>query len=116
MQRCVVAFVIGLVLCAPVFAAHNRTYDRSIEGVWDEVVKAVRDVDFVLIDSDRSKHELTMRTKSRLSSKRGMVMEVKLTREHSLTTVHVWAADPAKAERLAKHILRYLEALDRRMS
>jgi hypothetical protein len=109
----------GLLIGTGVLVAHafeqSRTYDRSIEAVWDEAVKATRDVDFVLVDSDRSKHELSMRTKSKLSAKRGLQMNLKLVETSDGTRVSVWPADQAKVKKTAKHITKYLQALDKRI-
>jgi hypothetical protein len=98
----------------------SRTYNRSIELVWDEAVKAVRDADLVLVDSKRSEHWLSMRSKSKLSAKRGLHIFLKLTRASEgntvMTVVTVRPEDPSKAEKTAKHITRYLIALDKRMN
>jgi len=110
------AVTILVVLAAAVAgAADTRTYDHPLESTWDEAVKAVRDADMVLLDSSRSDHTFTMRTKSWHSHKKGRVMEVELTGDLSSTTITVRAADPEQAEKLVKAIARYLAALDDRM-
>lgn len=96
-------------------AAETRTYDRPIESTWDEAVKAVRDVDFVLTDSRRSEHRFTMRTKAWQSHKKGRSMEVELSGDHLTATITVRAADPDQAAKLAKAIAKYMAALDKRM-
>jgi len=96
-------------------AADTRTYQRPIESTWDEAVRAVRDADFVLLDSDRSEHRFTMRTKSWHSHKKGRVIKVELNGDELSTTVSVQAADPAEAVKLEKAIGLYLAALDDRM-
>lgn len=96
-------------------AADTRTYDRPLETTWDEAVKAVRDADFVLLDSKRSEHHFTMRTKSWHSAKKGRVIDVELSGDHTTATVTARAADPDEAVKLAKAIARYMAALDARM-
>jgi len=105
-----------LILAAGVAgAADTRTYDRPIESTWDEAVKAARDADMVLLDSDRSEHRFTMRTKSWHSHKKGRAMEVELSGDQFTATVTVRAVDPDEAAKLAKAIANYLAALDERM-
>jgi hypothetical protein len=119
MKRLLIPVLTGLLISSGLLVAHafeqTRTYSRSIEAVWDEVVKATRDVDFVLVDSDRSKHELSMRTKSKMSAKRGLYMNLKLDETIDGTRVKVWPEDPAKVKKTAKHITKYLQALDKRI-
>jgi hypothetical protein len=97
-------------------AADTRSYDRPVEITWDEAVKAVRDADLVLLDSDRSEHRFTMRNKKWHSHKKGRTMEVELSGDESQATVTVRAADPNDEPKLAKVIARYLAALDERMN
>ncbi len=105
-----------LVLIAAVAGAvDTRTYERPLETTWDEAVKAVRDAEFVLLDSKRSEHHFTMRTKSWHSSKKGRVIEVELSGDHTSATVTVRAANPDEEIKLAKAIARYMAALDERM-
>ena len=96
-------------------AADTRTYDRPLESTWDEAVKAVRDADMVLLDSDRSEHNFTMRTKAWHSHKKGRTMEVELNGDQFTATVTVRAADPDEAVKLATAIARYMAVLDERM-
>ena len=106
-----------LVLTAVVAgAAETRSYQRPLETTWDEAVKAVRDADLVLLDSDRGDHHFTMRTKSWHSHKKGRVIEVELSGNDLSATVTVRAADPDEEVKLEKAIAEYLAALDERMN
>lgn len=117
MQRLVVCLLAcSLLLGGWLFAAESRAYERPIETVWEHALKASRDVDFVLLDSNHSEYWFTMRTKSKLSSKRGMVMAVTLSGDHTHATIEVSAVDPAKAQKLAKHIRNFMIAVDKRLS
>ncbi len=113
------AFLVGIAQLALVAgiasATDTRTYDRPLESTWDEAVKAVRDVEYVLVDSDRSEHRFTMRTKAWHSHKKGRAMEVELSGDHMSATVTVRAADPNDAVKVAKAIARYMAVLDERM-
>jgi hypothetical protein len=105
-----------LVLTAAVAgAADTRTYQKPLESTWDEAVKAVRDAELVVIDSDRSEHRFTMRTKAWQSHKKGRVIEVVLSGDERTTTVTVRAADPGEEVKLEKAIAAYMAALDDRM-
>ena len=116
MQRRSVAVVAVLVLAVTyVGATDSRTYDRPLESSWDEAVKAVRDADLVMLDSSRSEHHFTVRTKAWHSAKKGRVIEVHLSGDLSSTTVTARAGDPEDAPKVAKAIARYLAALDDRM-
>lgn len=116
MRKAITLLFALVVLSSGIATAENRDYDRPINSVWDAAIKAIRDVDFVLTDSDRSNYEFEMRTKSWYSHKTGMTMEVTLTATgDSSTTISVVAADPERAPKLAKHIAEYLLALDDRM-
>lgn len=112
-------FLVGIVLLALVAgiagATDSRTYDRTLESTWDEAVKAVRDVEYVMLDSDRSEHRFTMRTKAWHSHKKGRSMEVEVSGDLSSATVTVRATDPKDAAKVAKATARYLAALDERM-
>lgn len=115
-RTALVAGITLVVLAAGIAGATDtRTYDRTLETTWDAAVKAVRDVDFVILDSDRSEHHFTMRTKSWHSHKKGRSMEVELSGDQSSATVTVRATDPDDVKKVAKAIARYLEALDERM-
>jgi hypothetical protein len=105
-----------LVLTAVVtLASESRTYQRPLESTWDEAIKAVRDADLVMIDSDRSEHRFTMRTKVWYSRKKGHAIEVQLSGDERATTVTARASDPEDEDIADKPIARYLEALDKRM-
>jgi hypothetical protein len=109
-------FVVLLALAAGLATATDtRSYDRPLEVTWDEAVKAVRDADLVLLDSDRSEHRFTMRSKRWYSHKKGRTMEVELSGSETGATVTVRAADPNDEPKLAKVIARYMAALDERM-
>jgi len=112
-----VAGIAVLVLIAGLaVAADTRTYDRTTESTWDEAVKAVSDADMVLLDSHRSEHTFTMRTKSWHSHKKGREMEVAITGDLQHATVTVRAANADEEAKLAKAIARYMAALDERMN
>lgn len=112
----VVAAVLLLALTAGLAAAaDSRSYDRSLEVTWDEAVKAVRDADLVLLDSDRAEHRFTMRDKRWHSHKKGRTMEVELSGNELEATITVRAADPTDEPKLVKVIARYMAALDERM-
>ena len=116
MRRALLLVVVVVAVLSPsAWAEDSRTYDRDLETVWEHAVKAVRDVDFVLVESDRAEHRFTMRTKSKLSAKRGIELEVGLVGRDQLTVVRVEVLDERKAARAAKHVRAYLEALDRRL-
>ncbi|MCP4897266.1 MAG: hypothetical protein GY906_09880 [bacterium] len=116
MRRALIVLFLIATFGSGLAVAENRNYTKPIESVWDAAIKAVRDVDFVLLDSNRMEHEFEMRTKSWYSHKTGMTMEVTLVAtSDSSTTISVTAADPERAKKLAKHIAEYLVALDERM-
>ena len=97
-------------------AGQSRTYDKTLESTWDAAVKAVRDVNFVVVDSDRAAYEFTMRNKSKLSHKKGINMQVTLNADgQTVTVVAVEVVDPSKAAKAAKHMTSYLDALDGRL-
>ena len=123
MRRLTFALVLMLV-AVPVAVADDddeefdasRSYDRPISVVWDEAVKAVRDANFVVLDSKRSEYWFTMRTKSKLSAKRGMPMKVELEGDLNETTVTISLLDEDDDEEdLEKPGTKYLEALDKRL-
>lgn len=108
---CVILVAGALVLTA----ADSRTYDRSIEPVWDEAIKATRDADLVLTDSDRSEHWFYMETPPK-SLKRTVRFEVTLTQTGEQTQVTVRAVDEEGSNKSVKVINKYLAALDERMN
>ena len=116
-MRRVLLVVAVVVLLAPglALAQQSRTYDKGLETVWDHAVKAARDVNFVVVDSNREDHVLIIRTTSKLSHKRGLEMRVGLQGDLERTAVTVSAVDPSRRDKAQKHIAKYLEQLDRRL-
>lgn len=113
MARRALAVTLGVLVLggAVVLAGQARSYDRPIEVTWDEAVKAVRDAELYVSDSNRSEHWFVMRTKR----KGGYEMRVTLFGTEQQATVQVDAVDPRDDDRTVKHIRRFLDALDRRM-
>jgi len=109
---CVVVLMAGALV---VSAADSRTYSRSIELVWDDAVKATRDADLVLINSDRTEHWFRMETPKK-SLKRTVSFEVTLAQTGDQTRVTVRALDDEGSKKSAKVIARYLGALDERVN
>lgn len=95
-------------------AADSRSYSRSIEPVWDEAVKAVRDANLELVDSSRAEHWFTMQTKKKTLSK-SVGFEVRLTNAGDQTTVTVREIDSPGTKKSAKAIAAFLDSLDRRL-
>lgn len=111
-RRALVVTVTGLLLAGTlVLAGQARSYNKPIEVTWDEAVKAVRDAELYVSDSNRSDHWFVMRTKR----KGGYEMRVTLFGTEQQATVQVDAVDPGDSERSEKHIRRFLDALDRRL-
>jgi hypothetical protein len=105
-----------LVLAAGVsFAADSRTYQRTIEPVWDEAVKAARDAELIVTDSSRAKHWFTMKTKPTTFS-RSIHFEVELRQSGEVTTVTVSESDHQGSKKSRKVISRYFAALHDRMN
>ncbi len=116
MRQAMVATLVLIGVAAGLVWADSRAYNRPIETVWEHALKATRDVDFVVVDSKHESYELVMRTKSKLSAKRGMEMQLTLEAAgQGATTVNVVAVDPDDAEDLEKPIRKYLAALDARL-
>jgi len=105
----------GLALATLVNAA-ERSYARPMETVWDAAVKAARDAELVVVNSDRDSYLLLLRTKAWYSSKKGLQIRVTLSGSDGAVIVRAEAVDPETAERLAKSITKYLEALDARLN
>jgi carbon monoxide dehydrogenase subunit G len=103
-----------IAFAAPASAGDSRTYDKPIEVVWDEAVKAIRDADMVLTDSKRPDHWFTMKTEGKTFA-RTLHFEVELAQTGSRTEVSVRAVDEDGSKKSAEAVARYLEALDRRM-
>ncbi len=95
--------------------AAERSYQRPLETAWDAAVKACRDAELVVLDSDREEHVLEVRTRSWYSSKKGDRLRITLTGNDTTATVRIVPEDPARAEAVAKHIESYLAALDERL-
>ncbi len=111
-SRLVVTMVIAATV--PAFAGDSRSYDKPIEVVWDEAVKAIRDADMVLTDSKRPEHWFTMKTEGKTFA-RTLHFEVELAQTGSRTEVSVRPVDEDGSKKSAEVVARYLEALDRRM-
>ena len=113
MARRALAVVVGVLLFGGtlVLAGQARSYSKPIEVTWDEAVKAARDAELFVADSNRSEHWFVMRTKR----KGGYEIKVSLVGSDQQATVQVDAVDPQDDERTVKHVTRYLDALDRRM-
>ena len=95
-------------------AADTRTYARSIELVWDDAVKATRDVDLEVTDSDRSEHRFEME-RAKTSLKTAVRFEVELSDSGNQTTITVRAIGEEGSKRSVKIIAKYLAALDDRI-
>jgi len=106
------AVVIAVAVLAP--AADSRVYDAPIERVWDEAVKAARDADLVLTDSDRSEHVFTLQTPKKTLSKT-VDFEVTLSQTGEQTRVEVRSTEEG-SKKSAKTIARYMAALDKRLN
>jgi hypothetical protein len=116
MRRVLMLTVVLLVAWAGVgLGADSRVYDTTIEVTWEHAIKAIRDVDFVLLDSWRADYRFTMRTRHKVTSKRSIVLAVALSGRGQTTTVRIAAEDASKAKRATKHIAAYLAALDKRL-
>ena len=100
---------------AALAGAAERSYARPVETVWNEAVKSARDANLVVVDSDRDSHLLVLRSKAWYSSKKGLKIRVTLSGSDGAVTVRAEAVDPETAERLAKTIAKYLDALDARL-
>lgn len=112
-----VLWCVGLLMAGAliVSAADSRTYSRSIELVWDDAVKATRDADLVMTDSDRTEHWFRMETPKK-SLKRTVSFEVTLVQTGDQTRVTVRAIEDEGSKKSAKVIATYLDALDERMN
>jgi hypothetical protein len=113
-NRVVLVAMVAVVLLLggmTVLAGQARTYDKPIEVTWDEAVKAARDAELYVTDSNRSEHWFVMRTKR----KGGHEIKVSLYGTLQEATVQVDAVDPEEDKQTAKHVTRFLDALDRRM-
>jgi hypothetical protein len=115
-KACTLAGILGVVLLVAAVAGADgsRFYPKSVELVWDEAIKAVRDADLVLTDSNRSEHWFEMKTPEK-TVKRTVRFEVRLVSSGTGTQVTVRGTDRAGTNRSDKMIDRYLNALDERM-
>lgn len=95
-------------------AADSRAYQRSIEPVWDEAVKAARDAELEVTDSSRAEHWFTMKTGATTLS-RSHHFEVRLVQDGETTTVTVQATSHQGSRKSRRSIDRFLAALDDRM-
>jgi hypothetical protein len=96
-------------------AGDSRMYQRSIEPVWDEAVKAARDAELEVTDSSRAEHWFTMRTKAKTLS-RSHHFEVRLVQNGDLTTVTVEATSHPGSKKSRNNIAKFFEALHERMN
>ncbi len=103
-----------IAVAALVAAADSRVYDAPIERVWDEAVKAARDADLVVTDSDRSDHVFTMQTPKKTLSKT-VDFAVTLSQTGEQTRVEVRSTEEG-SKKSAKTIARYMAALDKRLN
>lgn len=117
MKNSRVAWLCAVMIAAAsmVPAADNRTYDAPIERVWDEAVKATRDANLELTDSDRSEHWFTMQTPKKTLA-RTVYFEVRLSQSGERTTVSVRALADEGSNKSLKVISRYFAALNERLN
>jgi len=101
-------------VAAAALAGDSRSYEKSIELTWDEAVKAVRDAELTVTDSNRSEHWFTMKSQKKTLSK-SVNLEVSLTEAGSDTRVEVRELDHAGSKKSYKAIAAYFAALDKRM-
>ncbi len=103
------ALVIGLGTLA--VAAQARTYAKSVDLVWDDAVKAVRDVKYYMGESDRDEGWFVFHTRRT----GGHEIKVQLLGSGTQATVQVGAVDPEDDEDCEDHVAKYLAALDKRL-
>jgi hypothetical protein len=116
MKTATVVFVTAILLAGGmvVSASDSRTYTKGIETVWDEAVKATRDADLEVSDSNRSEHWFRMETPKK-TLKRTVHFEVKLTQSGNNTVVTVRSVDDEGSKKSIKTINKYFDALGSRM-
>ena len=116
MKTATVVFVTAILLAGAmvVSASDSRTYTKGIETVWDEAVKATRDADLEVSDSNRSEHWFRMETPKK-TLKRTVHFEVKLTQSGNNTVVTVRSVDDEGSNKSIKTINKYFDALGSRM-
>jgi hypothetical protein len=106
--------VLAVAVASVAGAADSRVYSAPIESVWDEAVKATRDVDLVVTESDRSEHHFSMKTPKKALS-RTVECEVTLAQTGNQTEVAVRAVAEDGSKKSIKVIAKYLAALDKRL-
>jgi hypothetical protein len=113
MKRAVIlATVLVLVGLATVaLAGPSKAYAKPSETVWDEAVKAVRDVQYYVSDSNRDEGWFIFHTRR----KGGHQIKVTVSGTASTTTVSLAAVDPDDEEDALDHMVEYLAALDHRL-
>jgi len=109
---CVAVVLIAFAAVLP--AADSRSYGKTIELTWDEAVKAARDAELTVTDSNRSEHWFTMKSAKKTLSK-SVNLEVSVTEAGSETRVEVRELDYAGTKKSYKAIAAYFAALDKRM-
>ena len=116
MKTTTVVFLSAILLAGAmvVSAADSRTYTKGIETVWDEAVKATRDADLEVTDSNRSEHWFRMETPKK-TLKRTVHFEVELTQSGNNTVVTVRSVDDEGSKKSIKTINKYFDALGSRM-
>ena len=116
MKTATVVFVTAILLAGAmvVSASDSRTYTKGIETVWDEAVKASRDAELVVTESDREEHRFRMKTPKKAMSK-SVSFEVRLAESGSGTAVTVTELDDPGSTKSAKAVAAFFEALDARM-
>jgi hypothetical protein len=111
-----VVCLVGLMVAAAVvaWAADSRTYGKSVELVWDEAVKAARDAELVVTDSNRAEHWFTMETPKK-TLQRTVGFEVTLETAGTGARVTVRATDEPGSKKSEKAIAAFFDALEARM-
>jgi hypothetical protein len=107
----VLTAVLLLGLAAVALAGQSRTYNKPLNSTWDEAVKAVRDVEYYVSDSNRDQDWFIFHTRR----KGGHEIKVTLTGSAQVTTVQVAAVAADEDEDVVDHVTKYLAALDKRM-
>jgi len=92
-------------------ASQGRSYSKPLGSVWDEAVKAVRDANYYVSDSNRDEGWFVFHTRR----KGGHEIKVQLQGNATQTSVKVGALDPSEDEDCEDHVADYLVALDKRL-
>ncbi len=108
---CVVALVAFALVAS---AADRRSYGKSIETVWDEAVKATRDAELELTDSDRGEHWFIVETPKKSLAKT-VVFEVRLEQSGEQTNVVTRDLEGAGSKKMQKTQAAFFDALEKRM-